>query len=107
MGNFEKELLEDAEKWDNREYGTDERYVAVAPAEEEDELDRAMGLKAISIRMPVKLIDSLKLIAEIEGVGYQPLMRDILSRFAEREVRRIASDINRMQIEKAKALMAA
>ena len=36
--------------------------------EEDEELDRELGLKAISIRLPVKLIDSYKLIAEMEGI---------------------------------------
>lgn len=101
------DILEDADKWDNREYGADERYVKVAPVEEEEELDRAIGMKAISIRLPVKLIDSLKLIAEVEGVGYQPLIRDVLDRFAGHEVSRIASEIKKEQIERARNLLAA
>ncbi|WP_310625882.1 hypothetical protein [Limnohabitans sp.] len=44
-------------------------------------LDEALGLQSISIRLPKQLIDQYKLIAHFHGVGYQPLMRDILARF--------------------------
>jgi hypothetical protein len=39
----------------------------------------------ISIRLPVQLIEQLKVIAQHSGIGYQPLMRDVLSRFARGE----------------------
>ena len=108
MKNFnDKDFLADAQKWDDRELGADERYVAVAPAEEEDELDKALGLKTISIRLPVKLIESYKLLAEIEGVGYQPLMRDILGRHAIHELKRISSELKKEQIDQAKKLLEA
>ncbi len=43
------------------------------------------------IYLSVKLIESNKLIAEMENIDYQPLMRNILIRFAEHEIKRIAT----------------
>lgn len=59
----------------------DERYVAVADRSHEAALNEALGLQAISIRLPRQLIEHYKLIAHFHGVGYQPLMRDVLARF--------------------------
>jgi hypothetical protein len=39
-----------------------------------------------------QLIDSFKAIATIYGMGYQPLMRQALKRFAECEMKRIVLD---------------
>ena len=45
-----------------------------------------LELKPISIRLPKILIKQLKFIAHMHGVGYQPLIRDILSRFSRHEI---------------------
>lgn len=66
--------------WETRELGCDEQYVAVASEAESAALDEALGMRSISIRMPASLIDAYKMIAAYHGVGYQPLMRDILQR---------------------------
>jgi hypothetical protein len=70
--------------------------VKIAPPEMELELDDALGLQMISIRLPKKLIEDLKLIAKKEGLGYQPLMRRVLLRFAEQEFRSWAHDDARL-----------
>jgi len=75
-----------SDPWDDRRLGADERYVAVAPASENALVDKTLGLQMISIRLPLKLIEQLKVIARHNGVGYQPLMRDVLSRFARGEL---------------------
>lgn len=69
------------EAWDSGALGTDESHVRVAPAELEAAIDASLGLQAISIRLPKDLIEAYKLIAAHHGLGYQPLMRDILQRF--------------------------
>lgn len=61
--------------------------VAIAPPEIEAEVDEALGLQLISIRLPRRLIEDLKLIAKHEGLGYQPLVRRVLVRFAQGEFR--------------------
>ncbi len=75
------------EAWEKGDLGRDERFVARAPKESEQQLDESLGMQAISIRLPKDLIEQFKLIAKINGVGYQPLMRDALKRFAESETK--------------------
>ena len=46
-------------------------------------------MQMISIRLPKSVIDDFKVIAQLEGLGYQPLMRTALVRFAECEAKRV------------------
>ncbi len=69
------------EAWDSGQLGTSEVNALPASKELEAAIDATLGLQAISIRLPKQLIDAYKLIAAYHGVGYQPLMRDILQRF--------------------------
>jgi predicted DNA binding CopG/RHH family protein len=80
-----------AEAWESGELGRDEEYVEVSDLSDEM-LDEALSLKLISIRMPNSLIDDLKDIAKINGIGYQPLMKKILSRFVEAEKKQILKE---------------
>ena len=75
-----------SDAWDSRKLGQEEEFARRAGAAHETALDEALGLQMISIRLPRQLIDRLKLIAKHNGVGYQPLMRDVLSRFANGEL---------------------
>lgn len=69
-----------AEAWESGLLGESEEHAVVAPMELSDQLDRALGLQSISIRLPKDLIDAYKLVAAHHRVGYQPLMRDMLQR---------------------------
>jgi hypothetical protein len=44
----------------------------------------------ISIRLQKDLIKELKFIAKFHGIGYQPLIRDVLGRFSRHEMADIA-----------------
>jgi len=76
------------EAWENRELGADEHYVRVAEVDE-SRIDESLGLQMISIRLQKSLIEDFKQIAKLHGLGYQPLMRQVLARFAESEKKRI------------------
>ena len=90
----------DAEcQWQRGELGLSAEHAVAAPEELEREVDDALGLQPISIRLPKGLIEDMKLIAQKEGLGYQPLIRRVLLRFAEMEFRsmahgRLASTLN-------------
>ena len=56
-------------------------------------LDDALDLKLISIRLQKTLIDQLKLVARYHGIGYQPLIRDILNRFTGHELVNIVNQL--------------
>lgn len=69
--------------WESGELGQDEKFVKRVKQKHEDALNDAMGLQMISIRLPKKLIEDLKFIATAHGIGYQPLMKDVLCRFTQ------------------------
>jgi len=70
----------DDEAWDNKDLGADEKYVRKASPDREKTLDENLGLQTISIRLQKSLIDSLKNLAEEDGIGYQPYVRQLLMR---------------------------
>lgn len=69
------------EAWEDGTLGASAEHAKAAPAELQKQIDDCLGLQAISIRLPKQLIDAYKVISAHHGVGYQPLMRDILQRF--------------------------
>jgi len=79
-----------AEAWESGALGRDAAHAKRAPKDLEQKVDEALGLQAISIRLNKELIEDFKFIAKFHCVGYQPLMRDALKRFAEAEYKRIA-----------------
>ncbi|HQZ03903.1 MAG TPA: hypothetical protein PKW99_14755 [Thauera sp.] len=79
--------------WESGKLGRDEAHVRVADPTEEAALDDALGLQLISIRLQGALIKDMKLIADYHGIGYQPLMRDVLNRFARAELHTIAENM--------------
>jgi len=92
MSKTEK-YTKDIDKWESGELGQDENHVKKVDISLEGELDSALGLQMISIRLQKQLIDDLKFIAQANGIGYQPLMRDVLSRFARSEIKNIMRDV--------------
>ena len=78
-----------AEAWDSGELGEDMGSAKVASAETTRAINDALGLQMISIRLPKSVIEDFKVLAQIEGVGYQPLMRTALMRYAECESKRV------------------
>lgn len=85
MKNYANELTRDCEKWDNRELGASMDHVEVASEEEIAAFVEAMTLQPISIRLQKDLISDLKDIAKSHGIGYQPMIRDLLQRFVRAE----------------------
>jgi predicted DNA binding CopG/RHH family protein len=86
--------------WDERELGLDEASVRRSSAERENEVEAGTGLQMISVRLQKDLIERLKVIAEYRGIGYQPLMRDMLARFARSELLLIGKEISEQEEEK-------
>lgn len=81
------------EAWDSGKLGRDEEYVRVSKGVDEEKIDASVGLVPVSIRLQKSLVNDFKMIAEINGIGYQPLMRQILTRFAECEKKKIIRDM--------------
>lgn len=81
------------EAWETGQLGASEEHVKVSTQSDDKSVDAALELHPISIRLQKSLIDDLKQIAKIHGIGYQPLMRQILNRFAESEKKRILQEM--------------
>lgn len=90
----ENARIEDTvEAWESGALGRDVAHAKRAPKELEQQVDDALGLQAISIRLNKELIEKFKLIAKIHGMGYQPLMREALKRFADAEIKVILTQM--------------
>lgn len=96
-----------AEAWDSGELGENAESARAASADTTQAINDALGLQMISIRLPKSVIEDFKVIAQIEGVGYQPLMRTALVRFAECEAKRVMREYAAQRESEKKAAMAA
>jgi predicted DNA binding CopG/RHH family protein len=67
--------------WDNFQLGTDEKFVRVSAQGTEARLDESLRLQMISMRLPKDAVEKLKSIAREQGLGYQPLIRQILMNY--------------------------
>ena len=73
--------------------GSSRDQVRRAGPERDAAVDEALGLQMISIRLQKSLIEDLKALAHVNGIGYQPLIRDVLHRFVDGEMKNIVRDI--------------
>jgi uncharacterized protein (DUF4415 family) len=80
------------EAWDSGQLGRAAEHARPAAGDIEKTIDASLGLQLISIRLQKSLIDDFKSIAALNGIGYQPLMRQILKRFVDGEKRRMARE---------------
>lgn len=82
------------ENWESGLLGNSEKFAKVVDGVTSKEFDAKLGLKPISIRLQESMIEDLKLIAKVNGLsGYQPLIRRVLTRFVEAEMKIIARDL--------------
>ena len=78
------------EAWETKLLGNDDEFAKLSTDLSIDDIEDSVGLKSISIRMKKTLIDDLKLIAKREGLGYQPLIKRMLQRFVDFELKAFA-----------------
>jgi hypothetical protein len=81
-----------AEAWESGELGSDLKHARAVDNKIGAQIDEALGLQMISIRLEKDLIESYKLLGTKYDMGYQPLMREALKRFVEGEFKMIASE---------------
>lgn len=82
-------LSDDAEWGPTGQMGNNEAHVEASSDDERSAVDESVGMQMISIRLQRTLLRDLKAIAEMHGIGYQPMIRDLLNRFAISEIRGI------------------
>jgi predicted DNA binding CopG/RHH family protein len=83
---------ESVEAWEEGKLGRDKKHAEKADATLERALDNAIGMQMISIRLQKKLIENLKIIAKHHGIGYQPLIRQLLTRFVVAEFKNLLNE---------------
>jgi uncharacterized protein (DUF4415 family) len=92
-----------AEAWESGQLGSDIKHARAVDKKIGTQIDEALGLQMISIRLEQDLIESFKLLGA-KYVGYQPLMREALKRFVEDEFKLIASEaLEKRRAEKQKS----
>jgi hypothetical protein len=81
------------EAWDEAgPLGNDFAHVQPLKEDIDAQIDEALELQLISIRLQKSLIEDFKAIAALRHVGYQPLMRQVLNRFVECEKKQILQE---------------
>ena len=88
------------EAWDDRELGCSEAHVRVSDELLEVEINDALELHPISIRLSKSLFEDLKMIADLHGLGYQPLIRQVVTRFADCEKKRILQEVHSKEVKR-------
>ncbi|MBE1276332.1 CopG family antitoxin [Enterovibrio baiacu] len=88
MSTESKKIDSTIEAWENGQLGRDEAYVEKAKLDDFN-LDESLALQMISIRLQKSLLEDLKNISQIRGIGYQPLIKQVLKRFVDAEVKMI------------------
>ena len=91
-----------ADNWENRTLGAEEAFVERDNEDLEGLINESLCMKAISIRLEESLINDFKMIAKHHGLSYQPLMRQVLHRFADSETRRILREYIAAEKENSK-----
>lgn len=71
--------------------GTEASGNSLATREQAQEVDNALNLQMISIRLQSELVQNLKDLSKLHGIGYQPLIREILTRWVNAEMKQVAN----------------
>jgi uncharacterized protein (DUF4415 family) len=84
------EIADTPEAWESGVLGQSDEHTKAAPSKLASEIEDALGLQMISIRLDKELIDMFKLLGGKYQMGYQPLMREALKRFVDGELKMVA-----------------
>jgi|TARA_B110000240_G_C13347008_1_gene388018 hypothetical protein len=86
------------ENWESGMLGNDEEFAKIADEITSQKADEMLALQMISIRLQKSMIRDLKFIAKVNGIGgYQPLIRRLLVRFVDAEMKSIAKEASSQQ----------
>ena len=86
--NAKTKTVASDDDWEDRSVGAEDDFTDVAPDIGVD-LDSALDLHPISIRLQRSLVDNLKALAQLHGLGYQPLVRQVLTRWVDSELKQM------------------
>ena len=89
--------------WESGELGNDSKFAKIFEGDIQPQVDDALAMQPISIRLPKSLIETFKLLGQKHGLGYQPLMRRVLARFAEAEMKLVLNEHVAEQLRAARS----
>jgi len=72
---------DDTELWESGQLGASEEHVRAVSKGKTKEIQDALGLQPVTVRLQKELVEQLKVLAKKDGLGYQPLIRHILTRY--------------------------
>lgn len=75
------EFVDDSDRWESGELGSDETSVRVSAQGTETRVDEGLGLQMVSMRLPKDVVEQFKVLAKEQGLGYQPFIRQILMNY--------------------------
>lgn len=75
-----KELDDDTELWETGKLGNSAKHAVRVSDEEDKAIDDSLGLQAVTMRLQKELVEQLKILAKKEGLGYQPYIRQLLTK---------------------------
>lgn len=79
--------------WEDGTLGDSMEHAEVASPGMHQAVEDALAMQMISIRLPKSVIEAFKALATLEGIGYQPMMREVLMRFADSEAKRVLIEV--------------
>jgi predicted DNA binding CopG/RHH family protein len=102
-----RRVSEDIPMWENKQLGASAEHARASSVEQQHKLDEATGLQLLSIRMPKLLIEQIKQLAKLDGLGYQPYMRKIIAQHVRENEHKLKTTSNPLEsIDKADKLFA-
>jgi hypothetical protein len=85
---FSKSAIEQFDKgtdlWESGKLGASAKHAKPISRKQEQAFDDALGLQLISVRIQRSLIEQLRGLAKLEGMGYQTFMRQILTNYVRK-----------------------
>lgn len=78
------ELIESTpEAWESGLLGASDDHVAIAPDHVAEEVDRILGIKTISVRLPTHIIEYYTELAKINNVPLEVMIRVVLTTYVD------------------------
>lgn len=104
-----KQFDADTELWEKRKLGASAKHAKRSSKAHDKALDDALGLQLCTFRIQKSLIEQLRGLAKLEGMGYQTFMRQILTHYVGKNEHKLHQLLTSSQaIERAEqALMQA
>ena len=97
----------DSELWESKQLGASPEHAKRAAPEHQKALDEATGLQLCTFRIQKELVEQLKQLAKLEGIGYQPLMRKVITQYVRENEHKLERLLTPNQaVEKADGLFA-